>query len=110
MSAGGRIILLNGDVKSSLIKPGEQAGDTRPPIALCEVHEKEMDDKTPGPLFTEDDRLRLFHVLVTMASQCMGTDMFRDHPCPICAFRDYDFLGGVIQLLEDRKRAASLSQ
>ena len=92
----------------------EWADETKPeaPFMLCEEHNRELHAEVAqagfrGKLrakFNNDvmkAHLAATHALFTLASKTIGTEALREHRCPVCAFKNFDFSKAIAEALED---------
>lgn len=100
-------VLINGVVKT------EWADETKAeaPFMLCSQHNRELHAEIAqagfrGKLkarFNNDvmsAHLHATHALFTLAQNTVGTEALREHRCPICAFKQFDFSKAIADALE----------
>ncbi len=102
-----RDALINQEVRT------EWADETKPeaPFMLCEAHNRELHAEVAQAGFRGQLKARFnndvmqahlgaTHALFTLASKTLGTETLRQHRCPVCAFKEFDFIKAIAESLE----------
>jgi hypothetical protein len=87
--------LINSEVQTSI------SPEARPdPFQMCETHGAELTDKLkPSEAGLETRILKSCHALFTLAAQTIGTEGLAAHSCPICAFKNFDFISAIAEVV-----------
>lgn len=88
--------LMNADIATYA---GDQHQLAIAPIKFCDTHHAEllsmMDHKG---IYRE---LEITHAINTLAARTIGTTALCLHRCPICAFKDFDFIAAMVSVFAE---------